>query len=235
MKKLIYTFLLLLIATPFLNAQDTNLTHKTILFEGKVISSDSLQQPLQGVNLIVNNSKGTATNAKGFFSISVSTNDSIKFTHIGFHPFSIYIPDSTVGGKFTATFLMVSDTIHLEQYFVWSKGNYQDFKNSFLNMEVKPDLSLIRAKNNVFLSLYEAKTTSASWTAEDNQKNAIKQEENKVVYKGQIPPEQMLNLNILTISGGLSKVLSGKSNENDFYLNLLNLQNQNNLIYTATK
>ncbi|MDP2061411.1 MAG: hypothetical protein Q8J97_16830, partial [Flavobacteriaceae bacterium] len=67
---------------------------------------------------------------------------------------------------------------------------------------------------------------------EDNQKNAIKQEENKVVYKGQIPPEQMLNFNILTISGGLSKILSEKSKENDFYLKLLNLQNQNNLIYS---
>jgi len=235
MKKLVYTFLFLLITAPFLNAQDTNLTRKPILFEGKIINSDSLQQPLHGVNLIVNNSKGVATDINGTFSMLVSANDSIKFTHVGFHPFIIYISDSIVGGKFTATFLMVSDTINLEQYFVWSKGNYHDFKTSFLNMEVKPDLSLIRAKNNIFLSLYEAKTTSANWTAEDNQKNAIKQEENKVVYKGQIPPEQMLNVNILTISGSLSKILSEKSKENDFYLKLLNLQNQNNLIYTAPK
>lgn len=232
MKKLIYTFLFLLITTPFLNAQDTNFTHKPILFEGKVITSDSLQQPLQGVNLIVNNNKGVATNENGGFSISVLPNDSIKFTHIGYHPFMIYISDSIVGGKFTATLLMVSDTINLEQYFVWSEGNYQDFKTSFLTMDVKPDLSLIRAKNNIYLSLYEAKTTSASWTAEDNQKNAIKQEENKVVYKGQISPEQMINFNILSIYGGLSSLLSEKSKENDFYLKLLNLQNQNNLIYS---
>jgi len=230
MKKLIYTFLFLLITTPFLNAQDTNLTHKPILFEGKVVNSESLQQPMQGVNVIVNNSKGVATDIKGAFSIKVSTNDTIKFTHIGFHSFMIYIPDSVKNGKFTATLLMISDTVNLEQYFVWSEGNYQDFKTSFLNMEVKPDLELIRAKNNVFLSVYEAKTTSANWTAEDNQKNAIKQEENKVVYKGQIPPEQMLN--ILTISVGLSRILSEKSKENDFYLNLLNFQNQNNLIYS---
>lgn len=217
----------------FLNnsfAQDNNSKLTQLIFEGVVFNSDSLQQPLQGVNLIVNNNKGATTNAKGVFSIPVSANDSIKFTHVGFRSFMIYIPDSVKSGKFTATLFMVHDTIKLEQFFVWSDGSYDSFKNSILNMDVKPDLSLIRAKNNVFLSVYEAKTTTGVWTAEDNQKNAIKKEENKVIYKGQVQPENTLNF--VSISFGIANMPNQKTSENDFYFNLLNLQNQNNLIYS---
>lgn len=232
MKKITFLFLLIFISLTNSFAQDTNPMNDELLFEGVVYNSDSLQQPLQGVNLIVNNSKGIATNIKGIFSIKVSANDSIKFTHVGFHSFVIYIPDSVKTGKFTASFFMVSDTIKLEQFFVWSEGSFDSFKNSILNMDVKPDLELIRAKNNVFLSVYEAKTTAASWTAEDNQKNALKREENKVVYKGQVSPDEMVNVKIFAIYGALSNLVSEKSNGSDFYFNLLNLQNQNNLIYS---
>jgi len=54
------------------------------------------QYPLSGVNILVKNStRGTTTNKKGFFTIKVSTNEIIQFSHLGYRPLKILVEDLT--------------------------------------------------------------------------------------------------------------------------------------------
>lgn len=233
MKKLITLFAFIGLLVQFTIAQDTTKTLKPIHFKGVIFDSDSFSIPLKGVNATINNKKGFSTNQNGNFSIDVFPNDTINFTYVGYHPLKIYIPDTLKGGSLTAKFFMVSDTINLAEHYVFSDDGYDNFKKSFLDMEVQPNRDLTNAKNNIYLSLYEAKTTQGNWTAEDNAKNAIKQEEYKVIYKGSIPQFQIVDV-VLISTSILEHVATGKMKERDFYVELVNLQNQSNLIYSKS-
>lgn len=233
MKKLITILVFIGLFSQFVMAQDTTKAIKPIHFEGFIFDSDSFSIPLIGVNATINNKKGFSTNQKGSFSIDVMPNDTINFTYVGYHPLKIYIPDTLKGGNLTAKFFMVSDTINLAEHYVFSDNGYDNFKKSFLEMDVQPNRDLNNAKNNIYLSLYEAKTTKGDWTAEDNAENAIKQEEYKVIYKGAIPQFQIVDV-VLISTSILEHVATGKMKERDFYVELVNLQNQSNLIYSKS-
>lgn len=233
MKKLITLFAFMVLMAQLAIAQDTTKTVNPIKFKGIIFDSDSFSIPLKGVNATINNQKGFSTDQDGNFSIAVFPNDTINFTYVGYHPLKIYIPDTLKGGSLSAKFFMVSDTINLAEHYVFSDDGYDNFKKSFLDMEVQPNRDLTNAKNNIYLSLYEAKTTHGNWTAEDNAKNAIKQEEYKVIYKGFIPEFQMVDV-VLISTSILEHVATGKMKERDFYVELVNLQNQSNLIYSKS-
>lgn len=60
-----------------------SLLQQTFVVSGKV--KDNLGNPLEGVNVIVNNNqRGVITNAKGFYSIKVKRGDKILFSFMGF-------------------------------------------------------------------------------------------------------------------------------------------------------
>lgn len=233
MNKLITLFAFMVLMAQLAIAQDTTKTVNPIQFKGIIFDSDSFSIPLKGVNATINNQKGFSTDQDGNFSIAVFPNDTINFTYVGYHPLKIYIPDTLKGGSLSAKFFMVSDTINLAEHYVFSDDGYENFKKSFLDMDVQPNRDLTNAKNNIYLSLYEAKTTQGNWTAEDNAKNAIKQEEYKVIYKGFIPEFQMVDV-VLISTSILEHVATGKMKERDFYVELVNLQNQSNLIYSKS-
>tara|TARA_B100000809_G_scaffold252631_1_gene287553 strand:- start:4052 stop:4768 length:717 start_codon:yes stop_codon:yes gene_type:complete len=199
------------------------------LFSGVVFSSEALTDPLSQVNVLVNNSRGTNSDDKGFFSIYLDANDTLVFSHVGYHSTTIFIPDSIKGGKLIARIFLVSDTVNIEQVVVTSRQDYTDFKKSFMKME--NDKELTNAKNNINMSVHEAKTTT-DWTVEDNLERGLQKEANKSVYYGQLPPENTVNF--ITVAAGLFDLMKKdkKTTKNKrYYRELINLQNQNNIVY----
>ena len=181
-----------------------------VSFSGIVFNSDSLNVPLGQVNIIVNKKKGTSSNAQGEFSINVSANDTIVFSHIGYYPTTVFIPDSIREGKLVAKLFLVSDTVDLEQVVINLLNEYENFKKSFLTMSKNDDKELVNAQNNINLSIHEARTTT-EWTVEDKLENALQKEANKSIYYGQIPPENMVNF--ISIAAGLVAMVAQKKRE----------------------
>ena len=199
------------------------------LFSGIVFSSEALTDPLGQVNIVVNNEKGTNSDDKGTFSIRVYANDTLRFSHIGYHSTTIFIPDSVQGGKLIARIFLVSDTVNIEQVVVTSLQDYSDFKDSFLKLE--NDKELANAKNNINMSVHEAKTTT-DWTVEDNLERGLQKEANKSIYYGQLPPGNTVNF--ITVAAGLFDLMKKDkktTKSKRYYRELINLQNQNNIVY----
>jgi len=199
------------------------------LFSGIVYSSEALTNPLSQVNIVVNSETGTNSNGQGAFSIHVDAKDTLVFSHVGFHSTTIFIPDSVQGGKLIARIFLVSDTVNIDQLVVTSHQDYAEFKDSFLKMEY--DKELTNARNNINMSVHEAKTTS-DWTVEDNLERSLQKEAYKSVYYGQLPPENTVNF--IAVAGGLFDLMSKskKTAKNDRYFReFVNLQNQNNIVY----
>jgi hypothetical protein len=209
-----------------------NETERT-LFSGIVFSSEALTNPLSQVNIVVNSETGTSSNDEGAFSIHVDANDTLRFSHIGYHPTTIFIPDSVQGGKLIARIFLVSDTVNIDQVVVTFHQDYSEFKNSFLQLE--NDKELTNAKNNINMSVHEAKTTS-DWTVEDNLERGLQREANKSIYYGQLPPENTVDF--IAVAGGLFDLMkkNKKKAKNDRYFReFVNLQNQNNIVYLKGK
>ena len=199
------------------------------LFSGVVFSSENLTNPLSKVSILVNSKSSTSSNDNGEFSVDVVANDTLKFTHIGYHPTTVVVPDSVKGGKLIARIFLINDTVDIQQVVVKSMQDYTAFKSSFIEMESDKDLT--NAKNNIEMSLHKAKTTT-DWTVEDNLERTLERQANRSKYYGQLPPENTINF--ITVAGGLFELIKKdkeKTKNKRYYRELVNLQNQNNLVY----
>lgn len=216
-----------IISLSSVSAQDNN-DDKT-LFSGVVFSSEALTSPLAQVNIVVNSVRGTNSDDNGAFSVNVNANDTLKFTHIGYHPTTVVIPDSVKGGKLIARIFLVSDTVNIKQVVVTSMQDYSEFKDSFMKME--NDKEMTNAKNNINMSVHEAKTTT-DWTVEDNLERTLQRQANKSIYYGQLPPENTVNF--IAVAGGLVDLIKQNketAKNKRYFRDFVNLQNQNNIVY----
>ncbi len=199
-----------------------------ISFSGIIYNSDALKSPLGQVTISKSNLLGTSSNTIGEFNLDVEPNDTVIFSHIGFHPITITIPDSLKRGNLVAKLFLVNDTISLEQVYISSLQDFNSFKNQFLGMNVVPDQELNNAQNNIKLSMYEARTITES-TTEDKLEASLQYEANKSIYHGQTPPQHMVNF--VSVAAGLISMIPNKKEKYNFYRDFVNSRNQNNMIY----
>jgi hypothetical protein len=224
-----FKLLLLTILFSFFNETFGQLGDSTkFSFSGIIYNSDELKNPLGKVNISKTNLLGTSSNVVGEFFIDVKPNDTLVFSHIGFHPITLTIPDSLTSGSLVAKLFLVSDTVSLEQVYISSLQDFNSFKNQFLSMDVVPNQELSNAQNNIKLSMYEARTTTES-TTEDKLEASLQKEANKSIYFGQLPPEHMVNF--VSVAAGLISMIPIKKEKDKFYRNFINSRNQNNIVY----
>lgn len=197
-------------------------------FSGIIYNSQDLKFPLGQVSISRSKVIGSSSNELGEFNLSVKPNDTLTFSHVGFRPITITIPDSLKRGNLVAKLFMVNDTISLEQVYISSMEDFNSFKSHFLGMDVVPNQDLNNAQNNINLSVYEAKTTTVSST-EDKLEAALQYEANKSIYYGQTPPQHMINF--VSLAAGLISLLPSKKKKDDFYRDFVNSRNQNNMVY----
>ena len=129
----------LLVCSVILYAQKT--------ITGKVTDSKS-GAPLAGASIKIKGGKGTATNNEGLFKITVSANQAIEVSNIGYEPFTIASPEK----DFLEITLVPSTTELKEMVFVGSRGAARSKTESPVPIDVinasqagissgKPDLS----------------------------------------------------------------------------------------------
>ena len=91
-KKFLSFFIFLFSSLPFITFGQDN---GKILIEGTVVEADSLQ-PLPYVHVKEKSANvGTVTGADGQFTVSVNTRDTIVFSIIGYHSYSLVPADTT--------------------------------------------------------------------------------------------------------------------------------------------
>lgn len=228
-----FKFIILLIGLVYFDVVSAQFSDSTkISFSGVIYDSQALKTPLSQVNISKTNLLGTSSSTSGEFSIDVTANDTLTFSHVGFHPITITIPDSLTSGSLVAKLFLVNDTISLEQVYIYSLKDFNSFKNQFLSMDVTPDQELNNAQNNINLSVYKARTTTVS-TTEDKLEASLQKEANKSIYFGQIPPDNMINF--VSVAAGLISMIPTKKEKDDFYKDFINSRNQNNIIYIKPK
>ena len=131
---LLYALILILITSKITSAQDS--LPDLIVFEGLVLSGDSLL-PIQNTHIISKNNRwGSISNNDGKFKMYVSPYDSVLFTSIGFGSTVLYVNDSIMN-KINENFpvFMEKDTIMINEILIRAFYDYETFKQIVIGME----------------------------------------------------------------------------------------------------
>lgn len=163
-----------------------------VQFSGVVVTADSLK-PIPYVNIIIRNTwRGTVTDYFGFFSFVARLRDTIEFSCLGYKKSTFIIPDTLASNRYSLIQMMQGDTIVLRETVIYPWPTKEQFKEAFMNLRI-PDDDLERARKNLAQAdmqvLYEGMAMDGSM----NFRNQMQQQQSKLYYAGQLPPNNLLN------------------------------------------
>lgn len=108
----------------------------SLFFSGVVLNMED-DSPLSYVTCRYGGGKGLLSDVDGRFRITVRRGDSVTFTHVGFKPCVIVIPDTLTEREYLAGVFMNPDTLQLSEVLVlkrWGEEKRQQLLNARNNM-----------------------------------------------------------------------------------------------------
>ena len=193
MKKYFYLLFILSFCVPVAaQAQFETFKDSVVQLYGVVMSADSLKPVPSASITIKGQNRGTISNYDGVFSIVVLKGDQVEFTSIGYNPIKITIPQNLVGNQQSVIQLMVSDTSFLPATIIKPRLTKEQFARDFINNPVADDQIAIARKNtSAETRRFLLATLSSDGREASNQ--YMKQQSQKMSYKGQIAPQNIFN------------------------------------------
>jgi len=192
-KRLLFIALVQILAISFFGkcfAQTTKHT-QLVQFSGVVVDKDSLEKIPYVAIIDKRSNTGCMTDFSGYFSFIAVPGDTILFEAIGFKNNYYVLPDTLSTDKYSWIHLMVKDTINLKQFVFYSWPSKEAFKSAFLKLDL-PDNDMARARRNMTLAARHARYADAR-SPGANYLQTVQQENDKLYYAGQYPPNNLLN------------------------------------------
>ncbi len=187
--------LLIILAFGSLHAQDkkAKAANTLIQFSGVVLDQDSLTAiPFVSV-IIKGTGRGTISDfPHGFFSIVVSPGDELEFHSISHKARSYKISDTTRLKYYYAIQVLTKDTIELPPIEVYPWPSREDFKRSFLALNLN-ETDGERAENNMNREELSYLERTQPSSASENYKYVMQSYYTKVYTSGQQPVNNLLN------------------------------------------
>lgn len=163
-----------------------------IQFSGVVVEGDSLKSIPYTSILIKGTSRGTVSDYFGYFSFVAQMSDTVEFSAIGYRNAIFVIPDTLTTSKYSLIQVLQSDTIHLKEAVVYPWPTREQFKASFLKLNL-PEDDMMRAGRNMARTDMKEKMMGMAMDASMNYKYSQQQYQSKLYYAGQLPPNNLLN------------------------------------------
>ena len=145
MKYLLGILLLLSVTCAFAQEKE----RPVIQFSGIVTSTDSTGNVVPYttiVNLSYHNYT-TTSDYRGYFSLVVREQDTIRFSSVGYAPKTVVIPAGLKNKTYTVPVFLLSQVIQLPMVRVFPWANSDDFRKDFLSMKIADDNYAIVMKN----------------------------------------------------------------------------------------
>jgi hypothetical protein len=172
--------------------QEADNEKKLIQFSGVVVDGDNLiQMPFTNI-VIENESRGTICDAFGYFSFVAKTSDTIVFSHVGYRSSSFVIPDTLSTNRYSLIQMLSQDTVKLQETVIYPWPSKEDFKKAFLTLQI-PEDDYIRAEQNLALAERRARVEITPMSASENYSYKMRQQQSRLYYAGQYPPNNLLN------------------------------------------
>lgn len=166
--------------------------NELVQFSGIVINKAEMK-PAPFVN-IVNRSRftGNISDYSGYFSIVVNAGDTIEFTAVGYKTKKFYLPAEIKSNFYSKVIELERDTLEVPLVDIYPWPSPEEFKEVFLALDV-PDDDLERAKKNLDPAYLAQSRAAMPRDGTEIGKFYFRQEAGKLYYKGQLPPNNLLN------------------------------------------
>ncbi len=108
----------------------------TLLFSGMVFHNGT-GEPLPDVYCRWGKGEGVVSGRDGAFRIRLHRGDTVRFTHVGFRPCRVVIPDSLRENEYMLGVFLSPDTVELSEVLIvrrWRDARGQDFLQARRNM-----------------------------------------------------------------------------------------------------
>ena len=131
---------------------------------GVVVSNDSLKQLIPNCYVVIPKRKQvTTSNNEGFFSVVAVAGDTIVFSHIGFKPQKLWVPDTLDDNSYLTLIVLEWDRTLLDPVVVYPWPRPENFQAEFLAMQI-PTTEYDIAQRN--LAIAELKSRAAAMGAD---------------------------------------------------------------------
>jgi len=159
---------------------------------GVVVTGDSLK-PVPFVNVVIKHTyRGTYSDYYGFFSLVASRGDTIEFTSVGYKKGKFIIPDTLTENRYSLIEMLSKDTVLLQEAVIYPWPTREQFKQAFLELQLPAD-DYDRARHNIALAERKERNDPMPMDGSMNFRNAMLQQQGKLYYAGQLPPNNLLN------------------------------------------
>jgi hypothetical protein len=170
---------------------DTN-ARKVVQFSGMTIDADSLF-PIPFVAIVIKGtSRGVYSTGSGYYSIVAQEKDTLEFYSLGYKTGVYILPDTFTISQVNHVQTLKMDTVLLTEMVVYPWPSREQFKNSFLALDI-PDDDMERARMN----LAQQRMVNAAQTVNADGQGAytaaMQKQTNKNYYAGQYQPNNLLN------------------------------------------
>ncbi|HTB31607.1 MAG TPA: carboxypeptidase-like regulatory domain-containing protein [Bacteroidia bacterium] len=191
-KRLLVLAILPIFVLTFSEKSNAQTKHTQLIqISGIVVDHDSAQKIPYVAVLIKKSWGGTIADNNGYFSFIAMPGDTILFQALGFKTNYYVLPDTLSTDKYSLIHVMSKDTTSLKPFVFYSWPSKEAFKTAFLKLDL-PDNDLVRAKRNMALAARKARYGEAR-SPGTNYLSTVQQENDKLYYAGQYPPNNLLN------------------------------------------
>lgn len=188
MKKLFFLFVFI----PFITFSQSDSVKAVVKIAGVTVTSDSLK-PVPFVNVLIKgNYTGTMGDYSGFYSIIAKAGDTLIFSSMGYRKEEYIIPDTLKNEQYSLIQILKKDTVQLSVTTIKVWPSYEQFKQAFLNVDIK-DSDLARAKKNLDHDILREQALNLHLGELGNQKYMLNQETARLYSIGQLPANNYLN------------------------------------------
>lgn len=187
-------FALLLLFTVQSHAQRNSRDKDLVQFSGLVLdgTTDKLVPVPYTTVSVRDQSRGTYSDLKGFFTIVVRKGDVVNFSAIGYKSVDFEIPADLEDDRYSIVQLMTQDTVNLPETVVFPWPSRDHFRLEFLAMDVTPELQQI-AQQNLAKETLERLRPAVTYDGNENADYYLRQQAREYYYVGQQPPMNIFN------------------------------------------
>lgn len=186
--KVIVSGILLIMPFITVRAQEKN---NLVQFYGRLYNE--LIEPLPYAHVfILNNNRGTITDANGKFSFVVEKKDTVMFSSLGYKRKTLVIPDTLSEPFLHRDIFLETDTFMIKEVEVYPWRNYEEFKQAFINLKL-PDDDAERARKNIALIRTQIILDDSPDPAANFQ-HVLQQQYNETFMQGRYPSYQLFNV-----------------------------------------
>ncbi|MEE9438142.1 MAG: carboxypeptidase-like regulatory domain-containing protein [Saprospiraceae bacterium] len=195
MHKRLLPFLLFILLLG-LNAKSQKMSQDSVIqFSGLVVTSGEAEDaiPLPYTNIgVVGTSRGTSSDADGYFSIVAKKGETVRFTRIGFKDVNYTIPDTLSKTMYYYIQIMSEDSILLPEAVIFPWPDKEYFKYEFLAIDISDDMRA-KAEENLAQDVMEELRYSIPADGREATNVVLRQNAINFQYVGQTKPQNIFN------------------------------------------